>query len=215
MKNNMEEIPSEIFDWMQAHTFEELDKTQQDIILPYFSKEEYNEFYTIHREAKITETLSPGKERVAKILGRHFDEKHNAGNVHKGLLNRQIVFWKAAAVFVFFITIISYAYIMKKPGEVISKWSALTDTIYVTKEVQSSPEKIHDTVYIYKTTEEKSINRKKENHYDITDGKMVQGEENEDIEVLPVSELENELNGPKKNSRKDDSLSKAYSIITL
>ncbi|MCE3228883.1 MAG: hypothetical protein K0S32_3434 [Bacteroidetes bacterium] len=216
MKNNPEEIPSEVFDWMQQNSFETLNNVQQDIVLRHFSKEEYNEFYFIRNEVKQNETLpwSDNKERVAIDLLDRFDEKHNVKDLRKNILNSQVVFWKAAAVFVFFLTALSYAYVMKKPGEMISKSTILTDTVYVTKEMKSSPEKIHDTVYIYKTAKEKRSKAQKEYNRGVVSGSIID-EEYDEMEVLPVSELENELNGHKNNSSKDDSLTKNYSLITL
>jgi hypothetical protein len=123
------------------------------------------------------------------------------------------VFWKAAAIFVFFTTAWAFAYVLKKPVGTITNTLELVDTVYVKKEAMTGPEKIHDTVFIYKTKEDKPG---KQTSDSVMMAKEVMPLENTDeLDVLPVSEFGNEMNGPKNNSRKDDSLSKNYKLIAL
>jgi hypothetical protein len=212
MKDNAEEIPTEVFDWIQFYTFEELNKSQQEKVLLYFSEEEYRTFGRWQEEIKneAGRFESTNKERIAARLGRVFDEKHNTKS---RWMYQPVTFWKAAAVFIFFTTVFAFSYILKKPTGLTTNTREVVDTVYVKKEVTAGPEKIHDTVVIYKTRENKSNHQRRDPI--VTGEDVIRLENDDDLDILPVSAFENEMNGPKNNSRKDDSITKNYKSIAL
>lgn len=215
MKNNIENIPNEVFDHLQKHSFGQLNKQQQEEVLKYITSEEYDEMHLAFAGiSSATESiLFEGKQKVKDNLLQAFDQKHTAGS-SQSFLKRPVVFWKAAAAFIVFTSVFALAYVMKGSTGQSKNIFSVTDTVYVTKEVASTPEKVYDTVYIYK--EVKPAKQNADIKETITNSKVTSPVGNmNDLDIITIKEFENSINTTRGNSLKDDSLIRKFAPSTL
>ena len=132
MNNNMEHLPNEFFDWVQAQAFDDLSVNQKQIILKYCSREEYNDMHhSLMAMHSVQETNSSlGKEARKGRLLEHYDKLYDS---NKNLVSKWSVFRQAAAVLLFFFSGWMTHRLMHRPTELPSMATIVRDTLYLAK----------------------------------------------------------------------------------
>ncbi|MCD6066416.1 MAG: hypothetical protein K0S33_1242 [Bacteroidetes bacterium] len=212
MKTNPGEIPSIVFDWLKEQEFALLNAEQQTEVLRYFSMEEYNELHQALREVRQhSPAISSGKEKRKTVLLEAFDKEHQkpAASIYR---LRPAHFMRAAAACVFFVAgWLGYDF-LHSDKTLSEKIVEIRDTLYITKEIAALPQKVRDTVYVYRTGKSKATKTIPKNG---TPGSMDVYAPINDMNVVSVKEFGSTLNASKGNSLKDDSLVKKFSFVTL
>lgn len=204
---NPENIPSHIFEWMENYSFSSLTELQKKDVLSYFSKEEYDELH--HNVIAIKSINEPyiienSEERKQDLLNL-FETKHKT---KKTAFVFYSTFWKVAAS----LLLLGCGWILNYliPGKTASDNALVTmvDTVYLTKEINVDPIKIYDTLYV------KSDSKTKETYKSSFVNRHLT-QEPENISSPYLDEVGSPLNRQKRNSMKDDSLVKEFTVITL
>lgn len=217
MKNNPEEIPANIFDWLHLLTFEELDYSQKEEVLAHFTAEEYNQFHATFLSMKdsVEKETSSRKKKLRDDLLLHFDEI-NAVNENDekqtSFFSKKIDLWKAAAVFFLFCFSFVLAFFLKSNKTIETGLLSNKDTVFVTKNVIGPTLQIHDTVYIYKTSEEKNKTTQEERVSFASDEFNIY---DDSLNTISIEDFENSSNEHKGNSLRKDTLSRKHEFITL
>lgn len=212
MNTDFENIPSELFDWLQRLSFEELDARQQQRVLACFSKEEYD---SMHAAAMVLHEVSGGRrpERTPsrKALLARFDAQHAEAKVLT-LFPSKVLLWQAASAILLILSGgLFYRMIdLKKNG--IVQHLATADTVYVDREVRAQPSVIYDTIYLYRQAEAR--NRQERQADDDTVSVInVPSALTNDIYVLPLEDVDMEK--PRGNSMKDDSILQRFGTVSM
>lgn len=223
MKNNIENVPSEIFDWINSLSFEALHTDQQERVLQHFSKEEYHELFESNRNIQNALQQSKyhsGKEDLLSL----FDEKHPEKK-HLSFWKNDVL-WKAASVLLLLSTLWFSLRNLKE--------KALTDTKVVVK---------YDTVFVEKesiTTKSKEdilaerIRAKKSPSFQTPlkspTSKIFEpartstvpetayaaiAKPDKDFQILSLSTINSISNTTKRNSMQDDSLERNFKFVSL
>lgn len=213
MKNNIEQLPVEIIDWIQSTNFEELDVTIQTTILKYIEKEEYENM----RESFLLIQSNNNHERIKSNLMNAFDDAYPT----RKKTNEFSVLWKAASVLLFFSTL-WFAYKQQSVEQTVASIKQnIIDTIYVEKVVQQE-KIIIDTLWRNEKKESSkklsaktipSISNNKENGSKQV-VELAKNEEN-DFDILTIDQANTLPNKTKRNSMKDDSLEMNYKFVSL
>src|SRR5690348_6576448 len=131
MKNNMEQIPDYLFDWMEKAPFSSLANNQQAEVLKYFSKEEYESLHSTAVNVKNISSQSIASKGRKRELMEEFDRVYKKSSESNYFFMQPVALWKAA---VFLILVGSgwlYSLILfKKDAGPFQMASA--DTVYVT-----------------------------------------------------------------------------------
>jgi len=207
MNIDFEKTPAVLFDWVETFSFEQLNPAQQKEVLVHLSEEAYNEMHRTSIDLKSASALwnddfSDRKE----LLLVHFDRHHKQELGFKGHM-----IWQAAAVLLLMLSGWLFYQVFDLKKEPVIKQMASIDTVYVDREVTSSPEVVHDTVYRYK----KLQNNDRESAYQIEITEKEEIAPLNDMIAVPVLELENFNTTPKGNSMKDDSLLKKFGFVAM
>lgn len=208
---NPENIPSYIFDWMETYSFSSLTDEQKTDVLKYFPKEEYDE---LHKNSIVIKSIQEpvfsetSEERKQNLLNR-FESKHETKRKRFVLYSN---FWKVAASLV----LLGCGWILNYliPGKTTTDTGFVTliDTVYLTKEIITDPIEIYDTLYV--TTTSKSEVKTTQAYKNYSGNSRVDQEQENNSSVY-MDEVGSPLNRQKRNSMKDDSLVKEFSVIML
>jgi hypothetical protein len=218
MKSDSENIPVQLFDWLEKYNFTSLDSVQQAEVLAWFSADDYAELRQSILAIRSVKQKESGSSRVARkqdLLNR-FDERHKKPAAAMLFLSRPIALWKVAAVLLLFSSGWMTHHFLKVKTPVPAAGIAAIDTIYVTREVMPALEKIYDTVYIRQQPVPSPLpkiqyNRKMEPVRETSQARMMP----QDMNVLSIKELDSTPNRQKSNSIKDDSLLKKYPFVSI
>lgn len=210
MNKQEEHIPDEIFDWLNTHSFQELNTNQQSQVIIWFNPNTYNQ---IHQAAKHTVEVNAMLARKAIIkenILQQFELRNKAVSWYK----KAIPFWKAAAIIIFMMGIIIVQLLLQKTAS-NPNLLTLSDTIYLEKLIQSEPIYLYDTVFIKDKKTAKQIN----DTYQYTEKIEPTTYKNTDLPsqilVQSIYALESASNQIKGNSLKDDTLLKIYGFVKL
>jgi hypothetical protein len=217
MKNNIEQLPVEIIDWIQSTNFEELDVTIQTTILKYIEKEEYENMRESFLLIQSNNNHINNHERIKSNLMNAFDDAYPT----RKKTNEFSVLWKAASVLLFFSTL-WFAYKQQSVEQTVASIKQnIIDTIYVEKVVQQE-KIIIDTLWrnVKKESSKKllaktipSVSNNKENGSKQV-VELAKNEEN-DFDILTIDQANTLPNKTKRNSMKDDSLEMNYKFVSL
>lgn len=217
MENNLNHIPSHVFDLVQNRSFRELNATEKAEVLMHFSAEEYEEMHNAVREVKtMKQDNNPSsKYRIKQELLAEFDRLHpHPKEERRNLLFYNVPLWKVAAVFLL-LTSASLWLINSKASDIEVVQVDRIDTVFVEKEV-ATPVKIYDTVYL--------VQRKKaESTLMQAPTATAHGGPAMDLladtgfseSIIGIDDIDNAANSPKNNSMKYDSLLRRYEFVTL
>jgi len=209
MNINFEKMPSFIFDWMEKSSFEKLNGAQQKEVLAWFSAEEYDEMYKASKDLKAMTEVAfsvSASEKKSDIM-THFDKQISE---KRSLVSSGVIFWQAAAILLLVLSGWLFYQMFDLKNQVVIEQVALIDTVYVDREVASTPELIHDTVYKYEKVEASSKSNKGSNHQVLKDE-----EPTGDMEIAPAAAIENIPSVPRGNSMKDDSLLRKFGFVAM
>lgn len=213
MKTNPEHIPSEIFDWMEKHSFAALNSWQQNTVLQHLPAEEYDALHTactsIH---SVQQKESRRSETIKNNLMERFDEVHTK---IKAPVSAPIIGWKAAAALLALGFISVLVLLIRQSSAALSSTVSSTDTIYIRKEVQSTPLVSYDTVIMEKVIYKQKDGRQEPQEFSTEEPNVPAPVNDEKLNTVTIRELESTLNSSRGNSMKDDSLQKKYGFNTL
>ena len=212
MNKNTENMPTEIFDWLQTSDFKSLVKDQQKQVLLYFSEEEFNAMHLAADALKMvnSQNNSRGEGLSKAALLERFDKQHTK-IVY--FYKQPVFYWQAAAMFLLLLS----GWLFYRTYDIKTSLSdravASTDTIYVNRDVKSEPEIIHDTVYRYKMIKE--ARKQREELHVSNSSESTQDNHLNYIQAIDLKEIHNAANSIRRNSMKDDSLLKKYGYVTM
>ena len=224
MKNNIEEIPSEIFDWMNQFDFDSLNNEQQKKVLMYFTPNEYQEMVQANILCKDLNLQSQSRIQKKEALMQLFDQQYP---IKSRLINNTNALWKAACVLLLFSTCwfafdpLRNTTQQNHVAEIVKH-----DTVY---SVRNSVKPIiqYDTVYVTKQssiTSQPNIKKGLQNIHSLPQANNQQISEpvlaslqsaTNDINVLPISSILHISNNVKRNSMIEDSLERNFNFVSL
>lgn len=214
MNKNFDNIPAEVFDWMQNCSFNKLDAQQQDIVKHYFSIEEYDDLHlaTIGISNSLMVAESADDEIKSNLMARF--NKHHHPKQKSIKLQKPLIYWQAAAMLLLILSIWLFNKNFGLQNLKNASQLLLTDTVYVDRLVSQAPVVLHDTVYRYKYIKTETNHQDEVN--DVHNLPLTQPEHNyENIPAMRIKELGNATNITKGNSMKDDSLLKKYNFVSM
>ncbi len=212
MDKKLEQIPAIIFDWLETLDFIKLNASQQAETLKYFSKEEYREMRNAFLDIKtlsIHNKITNSINREGFLLA-HFD-KHYA---NKKVLT-PIFVWRVAALLLLLLSGGLFFKVLTMKDVILNPQVALVDTVYVNKDVKSTPEIIHDTVYITKQLVVKKNDGQGLNYSYSENNLPTTNLTVTDMSVISFKDRDNRANKVRGNSMKDDSLYRKHGFVSM
>lgn len=205
---NFENIPEEIFDWMNQFSFEKLSFEQQKVVEIWFSQDEYNILHFAAKTAIEEEQKLQRNFQIKSLLLRKFDSVYSK----KDESQNKYSWLKMAAIFVILIGI-EFIWGDLYFGKQADLHTCKVDTQYVYTQLPENTIYLYDTVYLIPKTKVKKEKRTKNeaSHLHQT-GRFVSIPE---MRIKEFSELNSEANQIKGNSLKDDTLASIYSMVKL
>lgn len=216
MKNNPEEIPAIIFDWIESSAFTQLSIDEKKLVLEFLTEEEYNQMRetsnAIRKTKKVDE--SPRKKKLKDELLSKFAET-NEGSKPGDVTLKNLYVWKSIAAMLFAAVLFSGFFLVKKHNTIESAIGKNSDTVYVTKEVTKSVEK-HDTVYLYRNV----YHKQSQHQSQLPDMIVPDYNENDlvypdDINTVPFTDIKNVNHEPRGNSMKYDTIDRLFRFSTF
>jgi len=213
MNINFEKLPNVVFNWVEEFTFAELNDSQKKEVLTYFSEDEFDQMHQACMDLKSVATIDHADVFTQKknALLHHFDEHHSLKR-RSSFFPGAMVVWQAAAILLLLLSGWLFYQVFGLQKNATIQQIAVTDTVYVDRQVASVPEIIHDTIYRYKE------NKGDPGKNDPSSEDMIEPEDIESIgemEIHSIRELENLNNSPKGNSMKDDSLLRKFTFVSM
>lgn len=210
MNNSEENIPNEIFDWINTFSYQELNPKQQMFVSHWFSPNTYNLIHQVAKHASEENTRLSRKSSIKHHLLNKFELKYQSISWHQ----KAIPWWQPATIIILLLAIISSLLVKQKPTN-NRNLLALTDTIYIEKQMESAPIYIHDTVYL----NEKKTMKLEGKTTVLSEYKEHKTYKNTTIPnhilVQGIDALESTSNQIKGNSLKDDTLLNTYGFVRL
>jgi hypothetical protein len=212
MNTNFEKTPTVIFDWIEKFSFEELTVSQKEEVLNYFSESDYEQMHHTSLSVKaVSKNDSDFNLHRKEFVMHRFDAYHlKKSNTFSLWYNANL--WQAAAIFLFLISGWLFYHVFDLKKEQALRVIASVDTVYIEREVASTPEIVHDTVYYYK--EVRTVSEKVKSNSDNLfrdDAIQILGK----LESRPLIELEAFNNSTLGNSMKDDSLLRKFNFVSM
>jgi hypothetical protein len=209
--NRIENMPDEVFDWIKTHAFERLSSAQQQTVLAYITRTDYNDMHVAYTSIiKINNNKNSRKELIKESLLEQFEIKHQPTKLKN--VSRNNVFWKVAAVFLAIGFPLTTYYLMKSQQHGLSsQFSNRIDTVYLDNNVKTESVKVYDTIYI---TRETPLH-KAQNEQAVTPHPDAHLPVDAQINLLHVNDIDADINRTKRNSIKDDNLINSFSFVTL
>ncbi|MCG9879544.1 MAG: hypothetical protein MH472_03000 [Bacteroidia bacterium] len=205
--NNFENIPSELFDWLNQSSFEQLNTEQQKTALTWFSPEEYN---SLHLASK---TVTEEEQKIQRNANRKQQLLHYFESTHRKNETKfyHLSWIKIAALFLALLGI-QFMWTKVYFGKQESQHICKIDTQYVYTQMPNNPIYYYDTVYLtsQSNTKEKSSSRKQQ-----ASGQKDNFISLPEMKIKDFSELNAEANQIRGNSLKDDTLLNTYSLVRL
>jgi hypothetical protein len=209
MNKEEENIPNEIFDWLNTHSFQELNANQQAQVSNWFNPTTYNQIHHAAKHALAVNAMLARKAIIKEHILQQFELKNKAVWYKKA-----IPFWQAAAIIIFLSGIFIVQLRMQKTAS-NPNLLAFSDTIYLEKLIQSEPIYLYDTVFIKDKKAPKQINTIYQ-YNNKTEPKTFKNTElPNQVLVQSLHTLESASNQIKGNSLKDDTLLKIYGFVKL
>lgn len=210
MKNDPQGIPSELFDWMEAYSFGQLDPNQRKRVLEHFGEEEYESMHLAAGAlSKAARVLPPrGREKIKEELLTAFDRRP-ATNSPARWMKIQFGLGKVAALVVLFSIALTAQYIHFRNVRSEITGTVRMDTLIVQAEAPQ-PILIRDTVVL--RGENPSVEKTTR---PVAGRVTLPVAETQDLYITGTDELDRPLNKPKRNSLEQDSLIGKYGFVTM
>jgi len=211
MKNNIENIPSEVFDWMSSKSFDQLDSKQKLVVLQYLTLEEYQELARTTHE--INNDLRPTQNNRIQSRERimiTFDEVYSKPK--QWFISSS--FLRYAAIVILSIGVGYQLRFWLQPttaNQVV--FQPVVDTVYVNKESEASNSALPE----YKDSIFSKVNSIKGSlaNRNYTNKLAPKNKMNLNFNVVSVQEAKNKANIPKGNNCKSDSLRRKFVYVLL
>ncbi len=211
MKNNIENIPSEVFDWLSSKSFDQLDSQQKLVVLQYITLEEYQELaHTTYEINKLMHPTQNNRIQSRERIMRTFDEVYS--KPRQRFISSS--FLRYAAIVILSIGLGYQLRFWLQPStsnQVV--FQPVVDTVYVHKESEafnSTLPEYKDSIFSKVNSNTGSgVKRKYANKF-VSEKKM-----NLNFNVVSVQEAKNMANIPKGNNCKSDSLRRKFVYVSL
>lgn len=212
-------MPSHILEHIGSKSFAQLSSAEQQEVLQYLTREEYDAFHEAASLAHDWEREAPQPDpAIGQHLQQQFEKRYNKERPSVMLYPVQL--WKVAAVFLLMAGAGTWLLLQAKGKQEVT-YITLKDTVYVPSFASGDQAlKIYDTVYI----KEQDRTVKKEVRHRA--GIVTAPESHEEttayvpaaipgLHMLTIREKDALSNRPKGNSIKDDSLLQHYRFVRL
>jgi hypothetical protein len=213
MNNQEENIPIEIFDWINTFSFEELEAKQQAQVIIWFTPDTYNQIHLAAKQASLFQASLSRKAAIKEHLSYQFE----LNNKNKPWLNKTIPWWQAAAAILIVSAFFIHLLIQQKTPK-NNPLLSLTDSTYLKKQMASKPIEpiiIYDTVYLQETKQLIYSQLKKQKLFKKESERATNAALPIQVLVQSMETLESTYNQIKGNSLKDDTLLHTYGFVRL
>lgn len=224
MNYNIEEIPVEIFEWMNDTHFYALNSDQQKQVLRFFTPGAYDELVDAHKMCKDTSLQLQARKQKKEAMMQLFEQQYSSK--HRMIISVNTL-WKAACI----LLLLATCWFAFDPLNNHQHQSPLIatmkhDTLYRIQE-KEIPVIKYDTIYVVKNANRSgspSVNHKLQKTNDASKERITPVNEpmvasiqatGTDLQVMPISSLNNISNAFKRNSMLDDSLEKNFNFVRL
>jgi len=215
MNPSPEQIPNEIFDWLQTKSYDQLNQNQQQELASFFTEQEYTVMHQIAFQSKVVsnENISR-KARIKENLLLKLDQQQS-----KRKTPLILVKWHAWKVAASFILILGITVLLLKnsfrfepnTNNLITK----IDTVFIEKLVEVEPIKIYDTVYLTQNFRKENKGNRKVQNIEMKMDNRNQASTQTDLNIQSIEDIESLPNKNRSNSIKDDTLLKQYGFVSL
>lgn len=207
MKTDPEQLPSQIFDWVNACSFESLTAAQQQAVLQHLTAQQYNELH--QAAAAVSGTLqlpqTPGHAARKAQLIKRFQEAHQP----KGdPAFRAASLWRLAAVLLLTLSGWMFHWMSGAKPEVQVRTVTQRDTVWVKQEV---PVAVNEEAKMPQPPVRRELAV-------ATPRKIVapaQAQTGNGLNVISIQQLGAVQHQPRGNSLADDSLARRFAFATL
>ncbi|MFM2224007.1 MAG: hypothetical protein RJA07_209 [Bacteroidota bacterium] len=213
MPTSEQNIPTQIFDWMSESNFDSLQKNEQNVVLQFFTKEEFDELNFASTQIKSFTKKQTGSKQ---FLLSEFDKQHGQKEKQFFFTDSSML-WKAAVLLLLMGVGILQFSILNKNGTTDVVAQTIHDTIFSVKNIVTEPIKIHDTVLIaYQKPETENFeNKGKIESVKIMENEKLNNLPKPDFNVLTISDLQSKPNRQRSGSVRYDTLLKQFQFVTL
>lgn len=211
MKNNIENIPSEVFDWLSTKSFDQLNSQQKQIVLQYFTIDEYDELGNSTKEINtFMKPTQKHRQDSKELLMNKFDEVYSQPK-QRFLVPRLL---RYAAIVILSIGLGYQLRFWMQPlttNQVV--FQPVVDTVYLNNSVEStSASFLEDKDSVPRKVAASNGSRIKRNDaYTPVSKKQL----SLNFNVVSVQDAKNKANIPKGNSCKSDSLRRKFGYVSL
>jgi hypothetical protein len=139
------EIPEQLFEWINSRKFEVLNAAERQIVLENISEEEYNDMFKASEAIKAVNSAGEDDMNRKEAVLNSYDRMHS-GRRYPYSLNFGAVL-KAAAIVVPILGGALFFFLLKNVPNKIINQVAVKDTVVVYRDRTSDAPVIHDTVY--------------------------------------------------------------------
>lgn len=211
MKNNIENIPSELFDWLSSKSFEQLDSQQKEVVLQYFTIDEYNELAATTNEINTVMRPNQNYKQQTKVRLMNKFEEVFPQPMKRFTFPR---FMRYAAMVILSIGLgYQLHFWMQSATKNQTVFQHIVDTVYVYNNVVSAstvlPEVKDSLPAKVASTSGSQVNRKK-SITPVSEKKI-----RLNFNVVSVQDAKNMANIPKGNNCKSDSLRRKFTYVSL
>lgn len=211
MKNNIENIPSEVFDWLSSLSFEQLNSQRKHEVLQFFTMEEYNELANSLQEINsVVRTSAKNNLQSKERLMNKFDEvypKQNRRFIVPGIL-------RYAAIIIVSLGLGYQLRFWMQPANTNQVvYQPIIDTVYINNDIETASAvtlKENDFVAAEVNAGNGSQVKRKYLSTPVSKNKM-----NLNFNVVSVQDAKNKANIPKGNNCKSDSLRRKFGFVSL
>lgn len=209
MKNNIENIPSEVFDWLSSKSFEQLDANQKQLVLQFFSIEEYHELANSMNELKsVIKPVANNSVASKEVLMNKFDE------VYSQQTNRFKLPYilRYAAIFIVSLGLGYQLHFWMQPASTNQVvFQPIIDTVYINNDnVPISASSLEDREPF---TSEMRIAKNTQTKRKVVTTPVMKM--NLNFNVVSIQDAQNKANIPKGNNCKSDSLRRKFGYVSL
>lgn len=211
MKNNIENIPSEVFDWLSSLSFEQLNSQQKQVVLQYFTIEEYYELANSMHE--INSIVKPAPINVLASKERLMNKFDEVYPKHQKRFIMPSVLRYAAIVIVSLGLGYQLRFWLQPTTANQVVYQPIVDTVYINNDIETASAvtlKENHSVTAEVTAGNGSQVKRKYGNTPLSKKKM-----NLNLNVVSVQDAKNKANIPKGNNCKSDSLRRKFVYVTL
>ncbi len=224
MKTNIENLPNEIFDWIELGAFKNLSRTQKNLVLEYMSQKEYDEmhegFQQVHIQgaSKTEINITKHHAHIMQAWDQQYEQKSTQFQI------TTVWLWKAAAI-LFAISTLLLGY-KNYSNQIQSHVLVKHDTLFIEKAMQAPLQLAYDTMakLLPSKAQNNTIaaqvplrNTYKRTHKLVSNmlEKKQTASNAPELHIVNLSTINRIENQTRHTSKKDDSLEKNFKFASL